>query len=317
MISPSSKATFFLVRYAYRLAPNANMRSFLDSKRSDITDNTEEVTMMQNFTLTAPPTGLSFTLEIGDYPTAAFAVVNFEMVEQYNDYYHVDIQCAIKPQTGVVLDCPALLGCRAVLSIWQATTCHRQISGIIQWIEEGSSGTQRTYYRLRLVPNLYRLTLRSRCRLFQQKSIQQIIETLLQEHHIAFYSFAFKDPHPVREYCVQYRETDFAFLQRITGEEGIFFFCYDAQPGQEGIAFVDDWRGLPEGGCFPYNPHPLSARAEQVITQCRYGHQLCPQTVSLRDYTFKNPTWLAQYAAEKTDHQAPRSLMSLLHVGSF
>ncbi len=33
----------------------------------------------------------------------------------------------------------------------------------------------------------------------------------------------FSEPHPSREFCVQYGETDYDFLCRMAAEEGIFF----------------------------------------------------------------------------------------------
>ncbi len=34
----------------------------------------------------------------------------------------------------------------------------------------------------------------------------------------------FSEPHPSREFCVQYGETDYDFLCRMAAEEGIFFY---------------------------------------------------------------------------------------------
>ncbi len=70
----------------------------------------------------------------------------------------------------------------------------------------------------------------SDCRIFQNQSVVQIADTLLSEGGITDYKKqGLSGSHPSRDYCVQYRETDYAFLQRIFAEEGIYFyFQYDS-----------------------------------------------------------------------------------------
>ena len=60
------------------------------------------------------------------------------------------------------------------------------------------------------------------CRIFQNKSVRDIIQTVLGECDQADFDLSgIKGSHPQREYCVQYRETDFKLLSRLMEEEGI------------------------------------------------------------------------------------------------
>jgi type VI secretion system secreted protein VgrG len=81
-------------------------------------------------------------------------------------------------------------------------------------------------YKAEVVPWLWFLTRTADCRIFQNKTVPQIIEQLFSDHgEIKDYEITeVKGTHPKREYCVQYRETDFDFISRLMEEEGIFYW---------------------------------------------------------------------------------------------
>ena len=45
--------------------------------------------------------------------------------------------------------------------------------------------------------------------------------------------------HVAREYCVQYRETHLAFVERIAAEEGIWYYFTHGENGQHTAHFID------------------------------------------------------------------------------
>jgi type VI secretion system secreted protein VgrG len=95
------------------------------------------------------------------------------------------------------------------------------VSGISQ-LEMISTGVdQYLHLRIQVVPKLWTLTRNAQSRIFQQKTVPDILTTVLtglttQQQLTGTYK--------PREYCVQYRETDFAFASRLMEEEGIFYF---------------------------------------------------------------------------------------------
>lgn len=76
-----------------------------------------------------------------------------------------------------------------------------------------------------LVPEFWRLSLSKRYRVFNKKSANDIIDTILKENSISSVkknlSFSGKK---TRDYCVQYDESDLYFLSRLMEEEGSFYF---------------------------------------------------------------------------------------------
>ncbi len=102
--------------------------------------------------------------------------------------------------------------------------CFNGIVARIMQIHGKESGSLQTC-RVTLQPWLKLLDLRCNCRIFQNRSSRDIISTLLQEHGLSGECRFNLDKTPSeREYCVQYNETDYAFIDRLIREEGQHWF---------------------------------------------------------------------------------------------
>jgi type VI secretion system secreted protein VgrG len=80
------------------------------------------------------------------------------------------------------------------------------------------------FYRAEVVPWLWFLTRTADCRIFQNKTVPEIIQQIFKDSGFTDFKLALKGDHAKRDYCVQYRETDFNFVSRLMEEEGIFYF---------------------------------------------------------------------------------------------
>jgi type VI secretion system secreted protein VgrG len=85
------------------------------------------------------------------------------------------------------------------------------------------SDEQHQLYRLTLAPALHMADLRSDCRIFQDKSVPEIVDQVLQYYSI-LPKHQLSGRYPRRDFCVQYNETDFAFISRLLEEEGISYY---------------------------------------------------------------------------------------------
>ena len=89
----------------------------------------------------------------------------------------------------------------------------------------GSFSRGYRWYHAAIFPAFWMLTHTANCRIFQQKSVPDIIREVLADFpDVILDCSGITGTHPVREYCVQYRESDFAFLCRLMEEEGIFYY---------------------------------------------------------------------------------------------
>jgi type VI secretion system secreted protein VgrG len=102
----------------------------------------------------------------------------------------------------------------------------RYFHGYINRFAQGRRDNDFIYYRAELVPQLWFWTQRSRSRIFQHVSVPEILKTVLDGLKV---DFELKGTFEKRDYCVQYRESDFAFASRLMEEEGIYYFFKHAK----------------------------------------------------------------------------------------
>ena len=247
--------------------------------------------------------GLRFTLEVDGLPEITTAVVGFSLYQRHSAPFvlEVDIASGLPDLTAT-----SFLEKNAILTLWQGTVAQRYISGIINEVSLGENNHWQMRYHLTIVPPLWRCGLRHNFRIFQQQDIQTISATLLGENGVTEWTPVFYEPHPAREFCVQYGESDLAFLTRLWAEEGIFYFDWHAPEGAEQkLVLCDDVAGLSSLGVMPFNPNTSTEVSTECISSFLYRARTGPSSVETQDYTFKTPGWPGYYnrAAENLNGQ--------------
>lgn len=240
------------------------------------------------------PTGLQFTFEVTGLSTVGFSVVSFEYKARYSALYSLSLHL-----TSLSPGIPAnsVLDQACCLTIWQDGEVVQTLSGMVSSFAQGDTGFNQTAYFIEVCPDLWRTTLRHNARIFQQKNLQQILTALLSEHGITQYAFAFTQSHPTREFCVQWQESDFDFIQRLTAEEGIFYY-FEQRDGQHTLVFSDNAETLSDVQAFPYNLNRNAQLQEKSVYQFLQRHRVKQSEAVLKDYTFKKPDWLAEFSQQ-------------------
>ena len=142
-------------------------------------------------------------------------------------------------------------------------------------------------------------------RIFQQKDIQSILTTLLSDNKVMDYRFVLRDSHPAREFCVQYRETDLDFFNRLTAEEGIFYYFDENSV----LVLSDDAASLnnEKAVVLPYNLNHNAQLQEDTVNAFAHNERVRVSHAVLKDYTFKKPLWETMFHAEAKDVEAQRA----------
>jgi len=147
-------------------------------------------------------------------------------------------------------------------------------------------------YQLLLRPWLWWLSLASNNRVFQNLATSDIVTTIFKAHGFTDFQLKLTGSYTPREYCVQYAETDLAFVSRLMEEDGIFWF-FAHEEGKHTLVLADSndaFMPIPNGPTVNYLGQKLGERELHGI---RSG-QVCLQAVSgvyqATDYQFTTPT---------------------------
>jgi type VI secretion system secreted protein VgrG len=167
----------------------------------------------------------------------------------------------------------------------------RQINALITdaalWGEEG----RHAQYRLTLRPWLHLATLTTDCKIFQNKTVVEILDELLAD-----YAFAVDkrliETYPKRDYQTQYNESDFAFFSRLCQEWGISYFFAHGE-GRHRLVLIDNMGAYKENESAAYRQ--VDYRAPGWKTDAEYIHSFVPRhqltsgRYTSRDYDYTRP----------------------------
>jgi len=162
---------------------------------------------------------LNFTSPLGANVLLAMA---FEGTEEISEIF--DFQVDLLSQQDTVISPDDLVGKRVTLQIRvNNTDTYRPFNGIVASLESTGTDTFFNYYRVRMVPSLWLLSLNLQTRVFQNKTVLQIVQMVLEPYSILF-TMETSASYDNLEYCTQYRETDLNFVLRLLQKHGVFFY---------------------------------------------------------------------------------------------
>lgn len=171
----------------------------------------------------------------------------------------------------------------------------RVIHGAVSAIETlpHASGTA-VQYALTVVPRLWRSSLTFGTWVYQDLSVPEIVSDVLQEAGLASgtdFEMRLSARYPKREYCVQYRETDLAFISRLCEHEGIFFF-FEHTDGVDKVVFGDmnvAFQPLEGHESISFDPRGGVTDLREVVTAIGRRRQVGPRQVGVKDFNYRTP----------------------------
>jgi len=234
--------------------------------------------------------GLRFHFNAQGLDETSFGVLDFKFIENLSQPFEVKLNLLSRFDD---LTPEAIVDQTGVMSWSQDGSVERHVHGIVSQLSKGDTGHHHTQYNITLVPALSRLKLRQNSRIFQQQSVLNIISTLLDEMGIKEHAFScdVRFESDVREYCVQYRETDFDFISRLVAEVGLFYY-FEHSEDKHTLVFCDSTAKLSALATpFPYNALSGGVAELPFVSSFAYQHQIKPANVSLKEQSFKKPQY--------------------------
>lgn len=187
------------------------------------------------------------------------------------------------------LDLGRAVGRSAALAFFENGVEARRVSGMISEATDLlDSETAFTSYRLVLVPRAFQLTLVETQEIYIDRSIPQILAAKLRNIGLEDDSeLRLLAEYPVREFVVQFAETDLAFASRLAEHLGISFF-FEQKDGRDRIVFTDHRNGFhPAAGGFGV---PFRRRGETTgIFRLDLTQKVIPGLYAVSDYDYEKP----------------------------
>lgn len=147
-------------------------------------------------------------------------------------------------------------------------------------------------YRMVLRPWFWLLSHTTDCRFFQEMTAPDIIKQVLTEASFTDFEMKLSQSYPKMEYCVQYRESTYAFVSRLLEEHGIYYY-FEHSEDKHVMVMADSMSAhqpIAGGGNMPFIPVAGAyVRAEEHLQQWNTERKFRTGRVMLNDYDFKKP----------------------------
>jgi type VI secretion system secreted protein VgrG len=138
--------------------------------------------------------------------------------------------------------------------------------------------------------------------------VPDIVEQIFTEKGFVDYRINLNDTYDPKEYCVQYRETDFNFVCRLLEQEGICYF-FEHEEGRHTMILADspeEHRACPRQESARYHHiSPGERIEEEVITSFDKMQEISIGKFTVNDYNFEMPSTDLKVEVSSTQSLGP------------
>jgi type VI secretion system secreted protein VgrG len=236
---------------------------------------------MANYTQESRPMAVSTSLG-----KDVLLLVGFTAKEAISQLFDIQLDLIAENKTDVSFD--KLLGEKVAIGLKLPDGKERYFSGICSRFSQGRRDDTFTHYRMEVVPQFWLLTRRVQSRIFQHLSVPDILKKVLDGLDV---SYEIQGTFHPRDFCVQYRETDFNFASRLMEEEGMYYFFKHTADGHK-MVVANTPRShpeVPEQNKVIYDEVKGGTREEMRIYDWEKAQELRAGKYTLWDHCFELP----------------------------
>jgi type VI secretion system secreted protein VgrG len=227
-------------------------------------------------------------LEAADFPCDRLRVVKVSGRERISQLFAFDLDVAALERGAV--ESASMIGAPVSIVFEAGAVEVRRVHGIVSEVDDRVSGrADRRVFRLRVVPRAYRLAMVETQDVFLNLSIPEIVQAKLKLVGLEGEDVVMRlgGAYPAREFVVEYKETDLAFISRLTEHLGISFF-FEHKDGNDVLVFTDQVAGFhPVEGAASAPFH--SAGEQHSVFDLAAERRLVPAFYVVRDYNYRTP----------------------------
>jgi len=189
------------------------------------------------------------------------------------------------------LDFAAIVGKSVTVTVLLADGTNRYINGIVgKFVQAGGDARFYNYYA-ELHPWFWLTTMSADCRIWQNKSVIDIVTGLFTELGFTDYRNSTSGTYAALEYCVQYNETAFAFVSRLLEDAGITYF-FEHEDGKHTLVLADASSAYTDcpGAATVNVGGTVHWLQQNTITSCSLEQNVIPGKYAVDDFGFETPS---------------------------
>ncbi|MBK6404703.1 MAG: type VI secretion system tip protein VgrG [Holophagales bacterium] len=212
-------------------------------------------------------------------------LTGFWGTEAISTLFAYRLEMLAENKTKVAFD--AILGQKVTVYLALADGSETYLNGLCVKLAQGGRNDLFTEYEAALVPEVWLLTRKAQSRIFQRMTVPEILREVFTGFSV---DWQLSEKYEPRDYCVQYRETDFNFGARLMEEEGIYFFFKHSERDHKMIACSpSDHPDLAGENKFIYEEVEGGVRDENRIWAWMKKQEIRSGKYVLRDHSFELP----------------------------
>lgn len=167
----------------------------------------------------------------------------------------------------------------------------RHYNGFVQSFSHLGGSGRYAGYRAVLRPWLWFLTRNRDCRIFQDETVPDIVKAVLRQHGFTDIEDRLAGSYLPWEYCVQYQESDFAFISRLLEHEGIYYH-FTHQNGTHTLVLGDEMGAhdrLRPDGRLRFNPTARWREGIRSVDEWLVTREVTSGAYTVDDFDFERP----------------------------
>jgi len=244
---------------------------------------------------------------------AALIPVKLQGREGLNDLFEYHLQLSTPDSLHLPLYRAANFDCNTFLdkeltvhiALDAGNTCDtRQITGLITAAQLQGEAGRFVHYQLTLRPWLHLATLNSDCRIYQNKTVTEILDDLLLRYDFP-HDKRLIETYPRRDYQTQFNESDYRFFCRLCEQWGINWF-FEHHDGKQTLVLIDNMRSHKKNPGMAYQHityYPQDHRiGPEYLQSFAPAKRLTPARYTTRDYDYTRPK--ADLTVQRSDPHA-------------
>lgn len=222
-------------------------------------------------------------------PDNTLALSRMTGQEQLSELFEYTLECVSE---NAELDLYEVLGQPIAVEFDTDGEGVRYLHGLV--CEAGHIGSRGEYalYKLTMTAWPWIMTRTTDCRIFSDQTVPDIIEALLSDNGFDDFDNRLMGQYEPRNFCVQYQESDFAFISRLMEHEGIYYY-FEHFENRHVLVLCDDFSAhstAPNYSDIPHYPESSdTSRDTDHLVNWQFRRRIRSGKYVTKDFAFDQP----------------------------